>query len=225
MKVLLIEDEVKTAKLIQEGLELHQIDVEVAYDGLMGLTLAQRNAYDVVITDLILPEMNGLTLCQKLRELNIHVPILMLTALGTSEDIVTGLDSGADDYLPKPFELSVLLARIRALTRRKSNKISTYNILKIEDLELNVDTKRVHRNGQEISLTAKEFNLLELFMRNQGRVISKAELAEKIWDITFDTGTNVIEVYVNFLRKKIEKDFDKKLLHTQIGLGYIMKTT
>lgn len=223
MKILLIEDEVKTAKLITEGLELHQIEVEVAYDGLMGLTLATRNHYDLVISDLILPEMNGLTLCKKIRENGSGVPILMLTALSTSEDVVTGLDAGADDYLAKPFELSVLMARIRALTRRKSENNSTANILKIADLELNVDTKRVQRAGQEISLTAKEFNLLELFLRNQGRVISKVELAEKIWDITFDTGTNVIEVYVNFLRKKVEKGFDTKLIHTQIGLGYILK--
>jgi two-component system, OmpR family, copper resistance phosphate regulon response regulator CusR len=223
MKILLIEDETKTAQLIREGLELHQIEVEVAYDGLMGLTLANRNHYDLIITDLILPEMNGLSLCKKIREGGSGVPILMLTALSTSEDVVTGLDAGADDYLAKPFELNVLLARIRALTRRKTENTSTANILKIADLELNVDTKRVHRAGQEISLTAKEFNLLELFLRNQGRVISKAELAEKIWDITFDTGTNVIEVYVNFLRKKIEKGFESKLIHTQIGLGYILK--
>jgi two-component system, OmpR family, copper resistance phosphate regulon response regulator CusR len=223
MKILLIEDETKTAQLIREGLELHQIEVEVAYDGLMGLTLATRNYYDLIITDLILPEMNGLSLCKKIRESGSGVPILMLTALSTSEDVVTGLDAGADDYLAKPFELSVLMARVRALTRRKTENTSTANILKIADLELNVDTKRVHRAGQEISLTAKEFNLLELFLRNQGRVISKAELAEKIWDITFDTGTNVIEVYVNFLRKKVEKGFDTKLIHTQIGLGYILK--
>jgi two-component system, OmpR family, copper resistance phosphate regulon response regulator CusR len=223
MKILLIEDETKTAQLIREGLEMHQIEVEVAYDGLMGLTLSTRNYYDLIITDLILPEMNGLSLCKKIRESGSGVPILMLTALSTSEDVVTGLDAGADDYLAKPFELSVLMARVRALTRRKTENTSTANILKIADLELNVDTKRVHRAGQEISLTAKEFNLLELFLRNQGRVISKAELAEKIWDITFDTGTNVIEVYVNFLRKKIEKDFDTKLIHTQIGLGYILK--
>jgi two-component system, OmpR family, copper resistance phosphate regulon response regulator CusR len=223
MKILLIEDETKTAQLIREGLELHQIEVEVAYDGLMGLTLATRNYYDLIISDLILPEMNGLSLCKKIRESGSGVPILMLTALSTSEDVVTGLDAGADDYLAKPFELSVLMARVRALTRRKTENTSTANILKIADLELNVDTKRVHRAGQEISLTAKEFNLLELFLRNQGRVISKAELAEKIWDITFDTGTNVIEVYVNFLRKKVEKGFDTKLIHTQIGLGYILK--
>jgi two-component system, OmpR family, copper resistance phosphate regulon response regulator CusR len=223
MQALVIEDDHKTANLIKEGLEMHQIDVEVCYDGLMGLMLATRNHYDIIISDLILPEMNGLTLCRKIREAGIHTPLLMLTALGTSGDVVEGLDAGADDYLPKPFELSVLMARVRALTRRKGDKVQTAHVLKIDDLELNVDTKRVSRAGKEINLTVKEFNLLELFLRNQGRVISKVELAEKIWDITFDTGTNVIEVYVNFLRNKVEKGFDKKLIHTQIGHGYIMK--
>ncbi len=223
MKILLIEDEVKTVALIKEGLEHHQIEVDVAYDGLMGLTLAQRNHYDLIVTDIILPEINGISLCRKLRDLNNFTPLLLLTALSTSQDIITGLDAGADDYLPKPFEFSVLMARIRALTRRGGAVAATSNVLKFKDLELNLDTKNVLRAGHEISLTAKEFNLLELFLRNQGRVISKSELAEKIWDVTFDTGTNVIEVYVNFLRKKIDKDFETKLIHTQIGMGYVLK--
>ena len=223
MKILLVEDEPKTLQLIKEGLEQHQLEVDIAYDGLLGLTLAQRNYYDLIISDIILPELNGLQLCRKIRELNIPTPILLLTAMSTPEDIVTGLDAGADDYLPKPFEFAVLMARIRALTRRKTNTNSTANILRMADLELNVDSKQVQRAGKEILLTAKEFNLLEYFLRNPGRVISKVELAEKIWDITFDTGTNVIEVFVNFLRKKIDKDFEKKLLHTQIGMGYVMK--
>lgn len=223
MKILLVEDEPKTLQLIKEGLEQHQLEVDIAYDGLLGLTLAQRNYYDLIISDIILPELNGLQLCKKIRELNIPTPILLLTAMSTPEDIVTGLDAGADDYLPKPFEFAVLMARIRALTRRKTNTNSTANILRMADLELNVDSKQVQRAGKEILLTAKEFNLLEYFLRNPGRVISKVELAEKIWDITFDTGTNVIEVFVNFLRKKIDKDFEKKLLHTQIGMGYVMK--
>jgi DNA-binding response OmpR family regulator len=223
MKILLVEDEPKTLQLIKEGLEQHQLEVDIAYDGLLGLTLAQRNYYDLIISDIILPELNGLQLCKKIREQNIATPILLLTAMSTPEDIVTGLDAGADDYLPKPFEFAVLMARVRALTRRSSNSASTANILKMADLELNLDSKLVKRGGKEILLTAKEFNLLEYFLRNPGRVISKVELAEKIWDITFDTGTNVIEVFVNFLRKKIDKDFEKKLLHTQIGMGYVMK--
>jgi two-component system copper resistance phosphate regulon response regulator CusR len=224
MKILVVEDEIKTLNLIKEGLEQHHWEVDVAYDGLIGLTLAKRNAYSLIITDIILPEINGLSLCKKLRELNNFTPILLLTALGTTEDIITGLDAGADDYLCKPFEFAELMARIRALTRRGGAVVSTSNMLKIADLEMNLDTKTVNRNGTEILLTAKEFNLLEYFLRNQGRVISKVELAEKIWEVTFDTGTNVIEVYMNFLRKKIDKDFEKKLLHTQIGLGYVLKS-
>jgi DNA-binding response OmpR family regulator len=223
MKILLIEDEAKTLLLIKQGLEQQHLEVDVAYDGLMGLTLATRNHYSLIITDIILPEINGLNLCKQLREKHIFTPILLLTALGTTQDIINGLDAGADDYLSKPFEFTELLARIRALTRRSGQAISSANILKLADIEVNLDTKVVKRAGQEITLTAKEFNLLSFFMRNPGRVISKVELAEKIWEVTFDTGTNVIEVYVNFLRKKIDKDFDKKLIHTQIGMGYVMK--
>jgi two-component system copper resistance phosphate regulon response regulator CusR len=223
LKILLIEDEVKTLNLIKEGLEENNAQVDIAYDGQMGLTLAERNEYSLIISDIILPEINGLTLCKTLRDNGNHTPILLLTALGTTEDIITGLDAGADDYLSKPFEFSELKARIRALTRRGNAVIQKSNILRVADLELNVDTKAVKRGGKEITLTAKEFSLLEFFMNNVGRVISKVELAEKIWDITFDTGTNVIEVYVNFLRKKIDKDFDVKLIHTQIGMGYVMK--
>lgn len=223
LKILLIEDEVKTLNLIKEGLEENKAQVDIAYDGQMGLTLAERNEYSLIISDIILPEINGLTLCKTLREGGNNTPILLLTALGTTQDIITGLDSGADDYLSKPFEFSELRARIRALTRRGNGVIQRSNVLRVADLELNVDTKAVRRADKEITLTAKEFSLLEFFMNNVGRVISKVELAEKIWDITFDTGTNVIEVYVNFLRKKIDKDFDVKLIHTQIGMGYVMK--
>ncbi|MCP9766010.1 response regulator transcription factor [Lacihabitans soyangensis] len=223
MKILLVEDEAKTLQLIKQGLEQHNIEVDIAYDGLMGLTLAQRNTYDLLITDIILPEINGLNLCRKLRESGFETPILLLTALSTTADIITGLDAGADDYLGKPFEFNELMARIRALTRRNKSIAAPSNVLRVSDLELNQDTKQVKRAGKEILLTAKEFNLLELLMRHPGRVISKVELAEKIWDVTFDTGTNVIEVYVNFLRKKVDKDFDKKLIHTQIGMGYVIK--
>ncbi len=223
LKILLIEDEVKTLNLIKEGLEENNAQVDIAYDGQMGLTLAERNEYSLIISDIILPEVNGLTLCKTLRDNGNHTPILLLTALGTTDDIITGLDAGADDYLSKPFQFSELKARIRALTRRGTAVIQKSNVLRIADLELNVDTKAVKRGEKEITLTAKEFSLLEFFMNNVGRVISKVELAEKIWDITFDTGTNVIEVYVNFLRKKIDKDFDVKLIHTQIGMGYVMK--
>ncbi len=223
MKILVIEDEVRTIQLIKQGLEEQQWEVDIAYDGAMGFQLATRQVYALIISDIILPGMNGLELCRKLREVGVSSPILLLTALGTTDDKIEGLDAGADDYLSKPFEFRELMARVRALTRRNIGIIHTANTLKVADLEMDLDTKTVTRAGQEITLTAKEFGLLEYFIRNQGRVISKAELAEKIWDVTFDTGTNVIEVYVNFLRKKIDKDFEPKLLHTQIGMGYVLK--
>ncbi|WP_044173812.1 response regulator transcription factor [Flectobacillus major] len=223
MRILLIEDEVKTVQIIQQGLEEQHYEVDIAYDGAMGFQLAIRNPYSLIISDIILPVFNGLELCRKIREAQISTPVLMLTALGTTDDKIVGLDAGADDYLAKPFEFRELLARIRALTRRGNTTIQTSNVLRIADLEMDLDMKAVSRSGKDIPLTAKEFTLLEYFIRHQGRVISKAELAEKIWDVTFDTGTNVIEVYVNFLRKKIDKDFSTKLLHTQIGMGYVLK--
>lgn len=223
MKILVIEDEVKTLQLIKQGLEEQQWEVEVAYDGLMGFKLATREEYTLIISDIILPGINGLDLCRQLRLAHVSTPILLLTALGTTDDKILGLDAGADDYLVKPFEFRELMARVRALTRRTSRSIHTENVLKIADLSMDLTTKSVLRAGKEITLTAKEFVLLEYFLRHQGRVISKVELAEKIWDVTFDTGTNVIEVYMNFLRKKIDKDFSIKLLHTQIGMGYVLK--
>ncbi|WP_259013869.1 response regulator transcription factor [Emticicia fluvialis] len=223
MKILVIEDEVRTIELIRQGLEEQQWEVDIAYDGAMGFQLATRQVYALIISDIILPGMNGLELCRKLHEVGVSSPVLLLTALGTTDDKIEGLDAGADDYLAKPFEFRELMARVRALTRRNIGIMHTSNTLKVADLEMDLDTKTVTRAGQEITLTAKEFGLLEYFIRNQGRVIAKAELAEKIWDVTFDTGTNVIEVYVNFLRKKIDKDFEPKLLHTQIGMGYVLK--
>ncbi|OIN58762.1 response regulator transcription factor [Arsenicibacter rosenii] len=223
MKILVIEDEVRMVQLIRQGLEEHQWEVDIAYDGTIGFQLATRSPYALIISDIILPGINGLELCRKLREAHIDTPILLLTALGTTDDKITGLDAGADDYLVKPFEFRELMARVRALTRRSGGLVQQANTLRFADLELNLDTKTVVRAGKDITLTAKEFSLLEYFMRHQGRVLSKVELAEKLWDITFDTGTNVIEVYINFLRKKIDKDFDTKLLHTQIGMGYVLK--
>jgi len=223
MRILLIEDEVKTVQSIKQGLEEHQWDVDVAYDGTMGFQLASREPYALIISDIILPGLNGLDLCRKLRQAGVQTPILMLTALGTTDDKIVGLDAGADDYLIKPFEFRELMARVRALTRRTNSLTPSTNLLRIADLELNPDTKTVVRAGTEITLTAKEFQLLEYFLRHQGRVISKVELAEKLWDLTFDTGTNIIEVYINFLRKKIDRDFEPKLLHTQIGMGYVLK--
>lgn len=223
MKILLIEDEPKTALSIKSGLEENHYEVDLAYNGQTGLQLALSNSYQLIISDIILPYINGIELCLKLRENNIQTPVLMLTALGTTDDKVTGFDSGADDYLVKPFEFKELLARIRALTKRNIGIISISNTLKFADLELNFDSKMVIRGGKEIALTAREFALMEYFMRNKEKVVSKTDIAEKVWDIKFDTGTNVIEVYVNYLRNKIDKDFPKKLIHTVHGMGYVLK--
>ncbi|SEJ23381.1 two-component system, OmpR family, copper resistance phosphate regulon response regulator CusR [Dyadobacter sp. SG02] len=223
MKLLLIEDEPKTLQSIRQGLEENGYEVDIAYDGLIGKQLARSNIYQLIISDIIIPGINGIELCREIRSWGDDTPILMLTALGTTDDKVTGLDAGADDYLVKPFEFKELLARVRALTKRGSTVSHTAQVLKFADLEVSLDAKTVYRSGNKINLTAREFNLLVYLIRNQGRVISKVEIAEQVWDIGFDTGTNVIEVYVNYLRKKIDKDYPVKLIHTQFGMGYVLK--
>jgi two-component system copper resistance phosphate regulon response regulator CusR len=223
MKLLLIEDEPKTLQSIKQGLEENGYDVDIAYDGLIGRQLARNNTYQLIISDIIIPGINGIELCREIRNSGDETPILMLTALGTTDDKVTGLDAGADDYLVKPFEFKELLARVRALTKRGTTVSHTAQVLRFADLEVSLDAKTVHRSGNKINLTAREFNLLVYLIRNQGRVISKVEIAEQVWDIGFDTGTNVIEVYVNYLRKKIDKDYPVKLIHTQFGMGYVLK--
>ncbi|GGB84389.1 response regulator [Dyadobacter sediminis] len=223
MKLLLIEDEPKTLQSIKQGLEENGYEVDIAYDGLIGKQLAKNNTYQLIISDIIIPGINGIELCREIRSWGDETPILMLTALGTTDDKVTGLDAGADDYLVKPFEFKELLARVRALTKRGTTVSHTAQVLRFADLEISLDAKTVHRSGNKINLTAREFNLLVYLIRNQGRVISKVEIAEQVWDIGFDTGTNVIEVYVNYLRKKIDKDYPVKLIHTQFGMGYVLK--
>lgn len=222
MKILLIEDERKTIQYIKKGLEEHGYEVDPAEDGVSGRNLAFRNQYNLIITDVILPELNGRDLCRELRDAKVETPILMLTALGETDDVVEGLDSGADDYLAKPFEFKELLARIRSLTKRQSKLINETQ-LRIADLTLDTNRKSVIRAGKKIDLTSKEFSLLEYFLRNQDRVIPRAELSKHVWNVDFDTGTNMVEVYVNYLRKKIDKDFGSKLIHTQFGMGYILK--
>jgi DNA-binding response OmpR family regulator len=223
MKILVVEDEPKVASFIQKGLEEQAYEVEVAFDGFIGQKMALSNAYDVIILDVNLPQINGIEVCRTLRNNRLKTPILMLTAFGTTDDKITGFDAGADDYLVKPFEFRELLARLKALHKRSSNTNNSGSILRVMDLELNTDDKTVRRRDKKIDLTAKEFGLLEYFIRNKGKVVSRVDIAEKVWEITFDTGTNVIDVYVNFLRKKIDKDFDKKLIHTVVGMGYILK--
>jgi DNA-binding response OmpR family regulator len=224
MKILVIEDEPKVASFIKQGLEEQSNNVTIAYDGFFGHKLATENEFDVIVLDLMIPYMNGLDLCKKLREEGIKTPILILTALGTTDDKVTGLETGADDYLVKPFEFKELVARIRALSKRYTDTVQLPKILKVADLEMNLDEKSVRRSGKSIDLTAKEFSLLEFLLRNKNRVVSRAEISEKVWDIHFDTGTNVIDVYVNFLRKKVDKEFDRKLIQTMVGMGYVIKS-
>ena len=222
-KILIIEDELKVADFIKKGLEEKSYIADIAYDGLTGKNRTLSENYNLIILDINLPVINGYDVCKAIRKHNNNIPILMLTAMGTTDDKIKGFDSGADDYLLKPFEFRELLARIKALLKRSSGNINQNNILSIDNLEINIDRKTVKRGNTEIELTAKEFSLLEFLLINKGRVLSRAEIAEKIWDITFDTGTNVIDVYINFLRKKIDADFKTKLIHTKVGMGYILK--
>ncbi|ADB40771.1 response regulator transcription factor [Spirosoma linguale] len=223
MKLLVVEDEPKTLHAIQQGLEESQFEVDIAYDGLLAKRLALKNTYAAIITDLILPGLNGYELCRQLRAEGVSTPILMLTALDETEDRIQGFDAGADQYLAKPFQFAELLARVRSLTKRGTQVTMTAQMLRYGGIEINLDAKTVTRDGQPIELTAREFALLEFLMRNQGRVLSKPAIAEHVWDLNFDTGTNVVEVYINYLRKKIDKGFDKKLIHTHFGMGYMFK--
>lgn len=223
IRILVVEDEPKVASFVKLGLEENGYCVEVAFDGAIGKRMFDAGTYDLLILDINLPYKNGLELCREIRNSNQKIPVLMLTALGTTEDKLSGFDAGADDYLLKPFEFRELLARIRSLLKRISMAETGGNILKFLDLEMNLNTYEVTRNSTLIVLTQKEFALLEYLLRNKGRVVTRVDIAEKVWDITFDTGTNVIDVYVNFLRKKIDRDFSQKLIHTKTGIGYILK--
>ncbi|MFI5151275.1 MAG: response regulator transcription factor [Bacteroidia bacterium] len=223
MKILVVEDEPKLAQFIEKGLKEQNYQVDVAHDGDAGKKLALQRNYDCIILDLILPTISGIEVCLGIRRENSTVPILMLTALGSTEDKVLGLDSGADDYLTKPFKLNELLARVRALSRRKNKPVEEER-LSLADLELDTSTKSAHRGGKSIVLTSREYFLLEFLLKNQGRVLSRAEIAQNVWDISFDSGTNVVDVYVNYLRNKVDKGYPDKLIHTVFGMGYIMKT-
>jgi DNA-binding response OmpR family regulator len=223
-KILVVEDEVKVANAVKKGLEENGFEVDVAYDGRMGKSLGASNNYDLVILDLNLPHSNGYEVCEVIRRRNNRVPIIMLTALGGMDDKMQAFEIGADDYLVKPFDFRELLARIRVFLKRAGSEVqqnSQYKIV-IADLEIDREKKEVIRGGKKIPLTAKEYQLLEFLALHKGKVISKLVIAEKVWDIDFDTGTNVIEVYMNFLRKKIDKDFPNKLLHTKTGMGYFL---
>jgi two-component system copper resistance phosphate regulon response regulator CusR len=223
MRILLIEDEPKTLAFIRKGLEENGYVVDTAADGLEGLRLAMAGTYQIIISDIVLPGMSGIQLCRQIREMHNETPLLMLTALGGVGHVVEGLDSGADDYLVKPFEFQELLARIRTLTKRVGVSVQASQVLTLADLELNVQSRVVKRGGKEIQLTAREYSLLEFLLRNKERVVSRQEIVRHVWGLDFDTGTNMVEVYVNYLRRKIDREFPEKLIHTQFGLGYVMK--
>ncbi len=224
MRILLVEDEPGIASFLKSGFTEQGFEVVQAFDGEMGLKLAQLGTFEVIVLDVILPKMTGVEVCKRIRAGgNTDTPIMILTALGTTDDVVLGLDSGADDYLTKPFKFKELLARVRALQRRKLHTPTTTNILRISDLELDLDRKEVRRSGILLKLTAREFNLLYFFMRNAGRVVSRTSILEEVWNLDFEPGTNVIDVYVNYLRNKVDKPFNTKLIHTVIGMGYVLK--
>jgi two-component system copper resistance phosphate regulon response regulator CusR len=223
IKILLIEDEPKTVQSLKQGLEENNYDVSIAYDGQMGKQLALAHTYQLIVSDIIIPGINGLDLCRELRAQGIQTPILMLTALSTTDDKLNGFEAGADDYLPKPFDFKEFLARVKALIKRSNQTILDAQILKFADLEMDLNSSLVSRAGQMIHLTSKEFQLLEYFLRNQEKVISKAEIAENIWEVEDENSSNLIEVYVNYLRKKVDKGFSSKLIHTQFGMGYILR--
>ena len=223
-KILLVEDEKKIAVTLKKGLNENGYHVDLAFDGEIGKRLFLNYPYDLVILDINLPIINGYDLCRIIRNHNQQVPVIMLTAMSATDDKIEGFDAGTDDYISKPFEFKELLVRIRALLKRTLNQqLPSGNLLKVGDLEMNLDTKEVKRGNHPIILTAKEFQLLEYFMRNRNRVVSRADIAVNVWDIDFDTKTNVIDVYVNYLRNKIDKQFSSKLIHTQVGMGYILK--
>ena len=225
MKILVVEDEQNVSSFIKRGLEEQGHQVTQAFDGLTGLKLAKDDEFDINILDVVMPGMNGIDLCDELKnKYYITSPILMLTALGSTEDIVIGLETGADDYLTKPFKFKELLARINALSRRgNENEKSTKSMLQVKDLEMNLNSKEVFRNGKEIELTAREFRLLEYLLINKNRVVSRTALLENVWEIDFDLGTNIIDVYISYLRNKIERDYPLKIIKTVVGMGYIIK--
>ncbi|MET3978960.1 two-component system copper resistance phosphate regulon response regulator CusR [Mucilaginibacter sp. UYP25] len=223
MKVLLVEDEPGLVSVIVRGLTDASMEVSVAADGIMGLEMAQAHKFDIILLDIMLPGMNGIQVCKEIRKRDDTVAILMLTALNSTENIVTGLNSGADDYLAKPFKFAELEARIRTLVRRSKAGSAPKNVLTIANLEIDTVSKTAKRAGKAISLTATEYHLLEYFAKNQNMVLSRIQILENVWDIDFNMGTNVVDVYVNYLRKKIDTGYDSKLIHTVFGMGYIFK--
>ena len=223
MHVLIVEDDKRVAELIGRVMQENSYRTTIAYDGLEALELVHSQDFDLIITDIILPKLDGVEFCRRVRVIKPNIPIIMLTALGTTNHKVEGLDAGADDYMVKPFEMKELLARVRAVLKR-SERVNTLekSILSYADLELDQNKKTVKRNNKDIKLTPKEFQLLEYFLSNPNRVLSRAEIAENVWQTSFDTGTNFIDVYISYLRNKIDKNHDFKLIHTRVGMGFIL---
>jgi len=223
-KILIVEDEQKIADTLKLGLTENGYVVEVAYDGNIGYKVFKSGQFNLIILDINLPGINGYELCKMIRAEDTAVPIIMLTAMTAFNDKMEGYDAGADDYIIKPFEFRELLLKIRVLLKRTMQQtIPTGNILRADDLEMNLDSKEVKRGDVKINLTAKEFQLLEYLLRNKNRVVSRADLAINVWDIDFDTNTNVIDVYISYIRNKVDKQFPKKLIQTQVGMGYVLK--
>jgi len=223
MKILIVEDEPKVASFIKNGLGDNLYESDIAYDSISAEKLFRQYKYDLIILDLIIPGIGGLELCKRLKSQRPDIPVLMLTALGTTEDKIEGFDAGANDYLVKPFEFRELIARVKVLLKTYDRTYESGKKLMAGDLELDLDRKTVKRGESQISLTSKEFSLLEYFMRNPGRVLTRNDIAEKVWDVNYDFSTNVVDVYVNFLRKKIDKGFDKKYIRTRVGFGYVFE--
>lgn len=223
-KILIVEDEQKIADTLKFGLNENGFDAEVAYHGDVGYKLFLADNFNLVVLDINLPGINGYDLCRLIRVKNEKIPVIMLTALSSLEDKIEGYDSGADDYIVKPFEFKELLMKIRVMFKRTVNQsIPVGTMLKAGDLEMNLDSKEVTRGGTPINLTAKEFQLLEYLLCNKNRIVSRADIAMNVWDIDFDTNTNVIDVYINYVRNKVDKHFDQKLIHTHVGMGYMLK--
>lgn len=220
MQILVVEDNPKMASFIQQGLAEQGYGVEVACRGHEGEDQAASELYDAIILDVMLPDEDGIQICRNLRRRGVRTPILMLTALATTADKITGLDAGADDYLTKPFEFDELVARIRALMRR--GQAQEASVLRFGDVQVDLHSRKVVRAGERVKLTPREFALLEYFMRNAGRVLSRTAIGEHVWDMNFDSDSNVIDVYVSMLRRKIDKGFEKPLIHTVVGTGYVM---
>lgn len=223
MKILLVEDEASLASFIQKGMAAEGYDLRVAYDGIMGQRVFDQQPFDVAVLDVNLPGMNGFELCRYIKQHSPRQAVLLLTALDGLQDKESGFGAGADDYLVKPFEFRELLLRIRALARRSSAYAGQHTLLRVADLEMDTDARTVQRAGQRIELTTREYALLEYLLVNKGRIVSRVDIAEKVWDLHFDTNTNIIDVYINYLRNKIDKKFDTKVLHTIVGRGYMLQ--